>query len=763
MSKNREEHYPSENGQLVVRANYRDHLPGTEVYEVVHNVDDEIDLRELLDVLIRRKWIVLAVMLFLFFSVALITFSMTPIFQATGSLKVSAQTNNPTKFDSLEMGTLKGIEFQQTQVKLLQSEHLAGRVIDALRLTENEFFNPAVAESDGKPEVKGLLATLRDIVRPSDSEDSANILSEEAQQRLVKDGVLASFKNRFTVSPVKNSELINILFDSPDPVLSADVVNTAMREFINMHMDSNLKASEDASRFLDKQILAAQIKLEKSEMALQEFARKIGVVSLDPSLNMVFRQMEELNSALAGATAERIRAESRYQQAQAGVGQDLSKVLSSQLIQNLKTQYSVLNSEYEELKATFKPGYPKMVQIKARMDDLLQMIEDEKVQVVNSIKSDYEAAVKTEENLRERAEMQKQRALDLEEKATQYKIYKREVETNKSVYNSLLQRAKEVEATVGAAVTNIQVVDEARPPLYPCKPKVPLNLMLGLVLGALAGIAVAFVLEFFDNTVKSPGEMSDRLHIPVLGIIPYDKSGKDDRKTMALKSFNEPRSAIAESVRTIMASVRLAAADSPPKIILVTSVLAGAGKSSFSSNASLSCLTEDESCLLIDTDLRKPSLHNVFNKCERGKGLSSVLSGMAKLGDVITKTEYDNLHFISSGPLPPNPAELLSSKRMRKLLELVSEKYDRIILDGPPYQGFAEVLVLSNMADGVVLIAVEGDTPREGVKHFRKSVLNVGGIILGAVINKGGRKKGYGYSYGGYNYYEYSYGREIES
>ena len=257
-----------------------------------------------------------------------------------------------------------------------------------------------------------------------------------------------------------------------------------------------------------------------------------------------------------------------------------------------------------------------------------------------------------------------------------------------------------MKATVGAAVTNIQIVDYARPPLYPFKPRVVLNLALGLTIGLLSGIGMAFLFEYFDNTIKNPDEMAERFGIPVLGLIPFDKAAVDDRSNMALKFFNEPRSPVAEAFRTTMTSVRLSVADNPPKSILLTSILPGAGKSSLSSNSCLSYLAEDEKCLLIDADLRKPSLHHVFSDGEKGKGLSSVLSGMAKLTDVVSKTDYPGLDFISSGPLPPNPAELLSSKRMRQLLQIATGHYDRVILDGPPYQGFAEILVLSNMVDG---------------------------------------------------------------
>lgn len=758
MRNNNQKQYPASDSQLLVRDNQQQNLPSVEVREVVPEFKDEIDLRDLLDVLIRRKLVVVTSLIFIFFSVALVTFSMTPQFKARGSLKVSTQSSNLTSFDNLESSALKTMEFQQTQVKLLQSEQLALRVIELLELDQNRVFNADVGVKVEDKGTQGLLASIKNFVRADKAAGSINILSDDAKQHILLDKILENFKKRFRVSPVRNSELIELTFETPKPALSAEITNAAMDEFINMHMDGNMQRSRDASRFLDKQILAAQMKLEKSETNLQKFARKIGVVSLNPKLNMVLRQMEELNDALAKARSAKISAKARYEQVEDMDLKEFAQLSQSRLVQDLRSKYALLKAEYEDLSMTFKPEYPKMIKIKARMEELINRVSAERTNIANSIKNDYQTAVKTEEYLTEQAEIQKQRALDLDEKATQYKIYEREVESSKSIYQSLLQRSKEIEATVGAAVTNIQIVDTARPPLFPYKPRVALNLLLGIVLGLFTGIGMAFLLEYFDNTIKSPDEMADRFHIPVLGLIPFDKEAVDHRKTMSLKFFNDPRSPVAESFRTTMTSVRLSVADNPPKVILITSVLPGAGKSSLSSNACLSYLSEDESCLLIDCDLRKPSLHRVFNNGEKGKGLSSLLSGMTKFSDAIIKTDYDGLDFISSGPLPPNPAEMLSSKRMRQLLNLATRKYDKVILDGPPYQGFAEILVLANMVDGVILIAVEGDTPREGVRHFRKAITNVGGRILGVIINKSGQKKGYGYSsYGGYKYYAYNY------
>ncbi len=753
----------------VVQGSDPQHLPSVDVREVIPVADDEIHLRDYLDVLVRRKWIVIIVLLVTFFSVALYTFTRTPLFLAKGVLKVSSQGANVTKFENVETNIVKMKEFQQTQVKLLQSEQLAGRVIAKLKLDENPLFNPFLAEEEAAgsigSQIKGIVRAVKNFIRFQDDQKALQQLSEEAQQQIVYEKVLKSFQESFEVSPVRNSELIEISFESPESQLSARIVNTAMQEFLNMQMDSQMDIAKTAGKFLEKKIIAAQVKLEKSEKDLTEFSRRVGLVSLDPKLNLVMKQLEELNDALAKARTERINREATYQQAISENSMNLPQILNDPLIQELKTQYATLQAEYQDLSITFKPAYPKMQQLAAKMKDIADRIEAEKQRIIDSIKNEYETALKKEQYLTARTEEQKKRAIDLNDKATQYKILLREVDTNKSIYQSLLQRSKEIDATLGADALNIQIVDSARPPIVPSKPRIARNLLLGLLVGLFGGIGVAFIQEYLDNTIKNPDELVERFHIPVLGLIPFDKENSDDKKLLALKFYYEPRAPMTESIRTAMTSVELSSSENPPRTILVTSVLAGAGKSTFSSNAALSYLSSGERCLLIDVDLRKASLHHVYAEGEKGKGLSNVLTGTESLKNVIRKTEFEGLDFISSGPLPPNPAELLASKRMRQLLGIVSKQYDHVILDGPPFQGFAEILVLSNMVDGVILITVEGETPREGVRHFRKSVLNVGGSILGAIINKAGRKKGYGsYGYGSYKYYSYNYdyGEDLE-
>ncbi len=761
---NTNKNYSDADNSLMIREEAQKFLPSTEVRELVPELNDEIDLRELLDTLFRRKTLILSVMAVVFLLAGLYTFLVTPQFKAKGVVRASAQNSTVTKFENLENNALKSLEFQQTQINLLKSDQLANRVIAKLDLTGHPVFNPQVAEKDGKAPKKSLLAGFTSFVRADQDKEQISVLDEDAQTQLRDHNILKAVKDRLTVSPVRNSEMIEISFVTPDPVLTAGITNAAMDEFIQMQMDTSLEASKTAGLFLSKQIRASQIKLEESELELNQFGKKLGIVSLNPEHNLVIKQLEEVNSTLAKASSDRIAKEAMYKQNMQLDDKSLDQIVNNELINNLKNQYSTLEAEYTDLGVTFKPDYPKVRQLKAKMDEISARIDKEKQQIINSIKNNYETALKTEQYLQASADVQKGKALDLEEKATQYRILQREVETNKSIYQSLLQRSKEIEATLGATVTNIQIIDRATPPLYPFKPSVAKNLLLALVLGLFLGVGAAFTLEYFDNTIKNPDELADRFHIPVLGLIPFDKEVVDNKRKMAMRYYNDPRSPVAEAFRTTMTSVRLSVADNPPKTILMTSILPGAGKSSMASNAAFSYLANEETCLIIDVDLRKPSLHKIFQTSRKKAGLSSVLSGMAKLSEVITKTEYPGLDIIASGPLPPNPAELLSSKRMRELLSVVSKHYDRIILDGPPYQGFAEILVLSHMVDGVILVVVEGVTPREGVKHFRKSVLNVGGRILGTIVNKAGKKKGLG-SYGSYKYYTYNYkyGEESES
>ncbi|RWX45859.1 hypothetical protein H206_00742 [Candidatus Electrothrix aarhusensis] len=377
-------------------ANGNQNLPSIDYHETVAPMqDEEIHLRDYLDVLIRRKWVVLLCVLLIFSATTLFTLTSTPLFQGKGTLKASASQGQVTSFEDTQTNVLKSMEFQQTQVNLLESEQVSIRIIDKLGLLNNPFFNEELkSEQNEAASLASLaqlaLSSIRNFIRfDSGANDSLN---EEGKNRLLTDDAVKKLQDDLKISPVRNSELIQLSFESPDPQLSADVVNTAMEEFVQMLMDTNLQSSKNAAQFLEKQIMAAQIKLEKSEKELNNFSRQAGLVSMDPKLNLIMRQLEELNDALAKARAERIGKESLYQQAISKENQHLPQILQDDLIKNLKAEYSLLAGEYQDLSTTFKPAYPKMQQLQAKINDIKGRLREEKLFIIESIKNDYEAA-----------------------------------------------------------------------------------------------------------------------------------------------------------------------------------------------------------------------------------------------------------------------------------------------------------------------------------------------------------------------------------
>jgi len=762
-------------------------LPSTDVREPIPELEeDEIDLRDLIDIILRRKWTIIIIMLLVFFTAAVYAFTSVPLYTAKGTIRATARGYKVTKFDdSSEVPYTLQKEFIQTQVELLRSNVMCLRVISHMDLVKNPYFNSRAKKaqdsnttsspnSDSNSDsilsgIKSFFSSIngfiKEFIRPSSREHV--VISEELRDQILYNNIISKLRGPLSVYPVKNTELINLVYESPDPNLSVEVINAFMKEFLEFQMDSKLEVSKNANKFLEKQVDLSRIKLEKSEKQLNDFAKLAGIVSLDTNLNNVLRELEEINSSLAKARADRLAKEAANQQAMVD-GKNLPKILSDGLIQNLKNQHSTLEAQYRDMATVFKDDYPEMRQIKAKLNNIRTSIGREEKVIIDSIRNEYIIALNTEKNLEKRAETLKEMAMQLNDKATQYKILQREVESNKNIYNSLLERSKEIESAIGSDVTNIQIADLPRTPMSPSKPKVGLILIVGIVSGAVFGILIAFFQEFMDNTIKSPDEMSERYKIPVLGLIPYNKVKEENKKQIATKFWSNPRDPISESIGTTMVSIQLSAPDHPPKTILVTSVLPGEGKTTNSCNMALAYRAHGNRVLIVDVDLRKPSLHHVLSDGENKIGLSNYLTGGIKLEEAIRKTEFERLDFISSGPIPPNPAELLASKKMRDLLQIMGEKYDTIFLDSSPFQGFAEILVLSHLVDGVILVSVLGGTPREGIKQFRKALLNVNAHLLGTIINKisvsksSGYYKGY-YQYGKYYYYSYEYGEKKDN
>ncbi|MBW2707669.1 MAG: polysaccharide biosynthesis tyrosine autokinase [Deltaproteobacteria bacterium] len=749
-------------------------LPSTEFRESVPDMDEEISIKDYLDVLLRRKWLVLGLMFLVFITTAIFTLSETRIYKATATLEVSRHQAKITKFEEMSGDEMRSQEFMQTQIALLKSKTLAKRVAEKLGMKQRlEALQKSLGRDKGpglpglaKGAVKDAVMWVMNWFRPGneDKEGDRKTYKIALPEELLEENAVVEFlQDNFSVSPLRSTMIIELSFTSPDRYLCKDVVEAYSNEFVVWQMDKKLESSRIAREFLTKQIERAQIELERSEDELNRFAKQSGIVSLDGNLNSVYVQLEGINRFLAQAEGEFIRREAVYRQAVEEGSSSLPQVMESGMISSLKGKYIEVQSQYQRQSAIFYDAYPEVYALKMRMKSIQSQIQQEEQKIFKSIKTQYESAKKQMATLEERAQEKKQAAMELNERAIQYKIVERERNTNNAIYQSLLERVKEIESMVGVSSSNIHIVDPGALPLFPFKPKVMRNLMLAIVVGLMGGVGLAFAMEYFADSITKPEEMTNRFHIPILGVAPRVKVEADD--PMVEKAFlGDPRSAFCEAIRTTNVSIQLARGDAHTRSFLFTSTTQGEGKTTLVTNMASAFAQAGERVVIIDADLRRPRIHKIFSEAVasnngKGRGLSSFLAGIVDEEPVI-HTEISNLFIIPAGPIPPNPVELLASNRFSKLMENLEKQYDRIIIDAPPNQGFADVLVLSRRVGGVVMVITLGETTRDAVRHFKRSILNVNGNILGCVINRVDFSKRYGYrSYYRY-YYNYEYGQD---
>ncbi|MBW1957228.1 MAG: polysaccharide biosynthesis tyrosine autokinase [Deltaproteobacteria bacterium] len=737
-----------------------ENLPATEFRHAIPEWDTEaVHLRDYLDVIFRRKWIIISFLALTFITTLILTLASPKMYKASTFIEVMPQNQKVTKFEEVVATEMRAQEFYQTQVDLLQNKALTCRVIERLELVKHPVIMDTLYEN-GK---LGIISRIRAFVKNNlsalissraDKEKNSSFISEEA---LKQEALIKFVENNLEVSPKRNSMLIGISFMSPDRQLSQSIANAFVEEFVHWNMEKKLEASQLAREFLMKQIDRAKISLEKAEEDLNRFGKQAGIVSLDAKLNSVYRQLEELNSALAMAETDLIGKESVYKQAMLDGPSSLPQVMENQVISGLKAEYARLRSEYEDLTVTFHDGYPAVKALKTKMDSIADRINIEEQKVFLAIANQYKAGLQKVETMQERLEHQKKMAIDLNERATQYKIMAREVETNKGIYQSLLERTKEIESMVGVSSSNIHIVDKAMLPIKPFKPRVKLNLLLALVVGVMGGLGLAFFLEYFTDTITDPDEISDRFHIPILGVAPLSKT---DEFPVEHTFVKDPRAPLSEAMRSTKMSIQLSGTASQAGSFVLTSTRPSEGKTTMAANLALAFAGAGERVILVDADMRKPKLHKFFQCSDNAfsPGLSKFLAGVSSKG-LVCQNGISNVCFIPAGPIPPNPVELLASERFAMLIQTLTMRFDRVIVDGPPYLGFADSLVISRHMGGVVLVSSMGETTRDALLHFKKSVLNSQGKILGCIINKVNLSKRFGYqSY--YKYYSYySYGK----
>lgn len=700
----------------------------------------ESTLGEYLRVLIKRKWVVLSAVIVIFSVVAIASLKMTPVYEASGSIAI----NKPDSTLNFKDSAAFSIDYYDpteldTEVKILQSDLLALQVIRELNL-------------DRRPEYGGARTASN---LPSSIDLAPDPLQTDSARA---SAALGAFKGSLKVDLAPNSRIIEIHFRSPDKQMAANVVNTLMQTYVENNFKARFESTMQASDWLSKQLVDLQMKVETSQEKLVRYQKEHEILGIDEKQNIITEKLDELNKEFTTAESERMDKEAFYRMVESGDPDAIAASASgldssagaqspSGLLDALRTRQADLKIQAAELNTQFGPSYPKLLQINNQLKEIDAEIKSEMKKIVGRIRGQYLTALQHENMLRDALEKQKQEANKLNESAIEYSLLKRDVETNRQLYEGLLEKLKEAGVSAGLKSNNFRIVDSARIPVGPIEPNIPRNLGFALVLGMTTGVGLAFLLEGIDNTVRTTEQAQMISGLAPLGMIPLGSKTLRDgagAKRLMLASSNEavelitqvrPQSQMAESYRALRTSLLLSSLGAPPKVIMVTSALPQEGKSTTSINTAIVLAQKGVRVLLIDADLRRPSIHKTLGMGPRS-GLSNVLTGSTTLEQAITRPPLlPNLQVLPAGTPPPNPAELLASANMREVLEELRKEYDHIVIDTPPTLSVTDAVVLSPRSDAIVLVIRSGQTTKQALRRSRDILMQVNAKVAGVLLN----------------------------
>lgn len=677
-----------------------------------------LDIHLLYDILLGWWRLILAFMLAGLALAAIVTMMTKPLYRA----KVVLEVNPPSVeiLDEKQRGVQSGVDsytFIQTQIGLLKSRSLAERTAEELNLASD----PAFAGTGGAP---------------------ADRLASAA-------GRIAGGLN---VKDTLDSQLIEFTYSDDSAAMAAKVANGVADSFINSGLQRRYEASNYARNFLQKEIAKTRVELEASEKALADYARQQGIIEetnvsqggQPGTTSLQGQSMFALNTALAEATARRVAAEGAYRSASiAAQGSDTSNATAG-----LRSAKAQLEAEYAEKRSLLKPDHPDMVSIRSRIDQINREISSERSQAAGAatatLLASYRSALAAENSLRGQVASLKTSVLDLRGRSIKYGTLQRDVSTNSELYEALLNRYKNVGVGSGIGNSPISIVDRADVPGGPYTPNLTKNLLIGLLLGTFAGIGLAIMLEFLNDTIKTRDDVRNKLKTACLGVIPKMKQGDS-----LMDELLDQQSQVAEAYSAVLASLRFSAEGGAPRLLMLTSARPSEGKSSTAMALALNYSRRGEKVLLIDADLRRPA----FAAVKKSVGLTELLTSTDELRGHVVATQYENFWLLPSGSTAPNPAELLSSPRLTSVLNEALDHFDRIIVDGPPMLGLADAQTLAAAVHNVLLMVESGRTRTGAAREALGRIHFAGAHVLGSILTKSTLESstysyGYGYGYG---------------
>jgi capsular exopolysaccharide synthesis family protein len=703
------------------------------------------DVRQYVAAVHRRRGVLLTCLGLSLLGALVYNFATRPLYQATAQILIEREVPNVllTK-EVVDLGQ-GGADYYMTQYQLLQGRVLASRVVERLELHKSPEF-----------QIGAVLSPWERLQR----------LLGRSPTLVDKDGMplspaVAAFRSRLTVEPVVGSRLVNLRFAAYDPALAAQAANTLAQVYIEQDREFRFTTSSEATGWLSQRLKEQQARVEEAERKLQEYREREGLVNLEERRTLADERLRSFAAAASEARTARIGKQTVHEQMQATPAAELGSaplVLSNPVVQGLRTRLAQLQAERARLSDTLGEKHPDMVRIASEIGSAEGKVEAEIQDILRSVENDYRTAVQQEQSLVANLEAAKNDVLEINRKAIEYGVLKREMESNQQIFESLLNRTKETGLQTELKSTNIRVVEKAEVPQAPISPRRGRNLQIALLAGLVLGVGLCLLFEHFDSTLKTPEDVKEHLGQPFLGMVPdVGPEGTGDASRRGPVFVKEPQSKVAEAYRVLRTNLLFSSADTTGRALLVSSAHPGEGKTTTAANLGAALAHNGARVLVVDADLRRPTLHQHFG-IPSTPGLSDVIVGKCEIADAIQSSGFKGLRVLTCGYIPPDPAELLGSARMKEVVRSLRGLYDWVLIDTPPLLAMADSPVLCAQADGVVLVVGAEISGRPAILRAIEQIKGVGGRVTGVVLNKVDLERNsfyYGQYYGEYyrNYY----------